>query len=363
MEIFIPAGIQLEQIVRKNLTEGSHDTVEFYSEALDALRAGTLESEPLLAAYLQRKYERRQPDVVLIDNEPALAFIERHRAKVWPDVPVVFCGITEDTLAARRLAPGVTGVTLKLDVAGTLDLALRLQPRTRHVVVVGGMSDYDQILLAHVRTEIERHPSKLPATYLVDRPVDEILARVGKLPSNAILFYATFFRDAQGTGFVPRNVLQRLAKASNAPIYGLFDTYVGAGIVGGSVVSVEAQGRRAAALALRILAGEAADSIPVEPAPPLVPTVDGRQLKRWKLSENALPPATVQRFRPGTIWTWSRRRASSSPRCWRSAAGDSSPSWRRSASAPTSLMPPAWRWSASSPPRSPTRSTSRSAPS
>jgi C4-dicarboxylate-specific signal transduction histidine kinase len=66
--------------------------------------------------------------------------------------------------------------------------------------------------------------------------------------------------------------------------------------------SLASVGRRAAALALRVLGGEKADAIPVEPAPPAVPMVDWRQLRRWGLPEKALPPDAVVLSRSPSLW-------------------------------------------------------------
>jgi hypothetical protein len=52
---------------------------------------------------------------------------------------------------------------------------------------------------------------------------------------------------------IPRG---RVAFVARAPIYGCYDTFVGHGIVGGSMVTFEEIGRKAAQLGIRILAGE-----------------------------------------------------------------------------------------------------------
>jgi ABC-type uncharacterized transport system substrate-binding protein len=92
-----------------------------------------------------------------------------------------------------------------------------------------------------------------------------------KLPRDTIVLYTTLFRDASGQTYVSRDVLRDLAAASSAPVYGFFETYVGQGVVGGCVTSLEEQGKSAARMALRVLAGESLGSIPVQPSPPSVP--------------------------------------------------------------------------------------------
>jgi C4-dicarboxylate-specific signal transduction histidine kinase len=66
--------------------------------------------------------------------------------------------------------------------------------------------------------------------------------------------------------------------------------------------NLEAHGRQAGELGLRIVNGESPDAIPVQPALAGVPTVDWRQLQRWQISNNRLPSGNVIRFRPTTLW-------------------------------------------------------------
>ncbi len=96
---------------------------------------------------------------------------------------------------------------------------------------------------------------------------------------------------------------QRLSQVSKAPIFGLLDISLGYGIVGGSLINFESIGTKAGGLVLDILRGaQIKENIPkLLPVPP-VPMFDWRQLKRWKLSEAALPKGSVVINREFTIW-------------------------------------------------------------
>ena len=89
-------------------------------------------------------------------------------------------------------------------------------------------------------------------------PMEDILAQVKSLPPDTIILYSTILRDGAGVSFVPREALSQISLAANAPVFGLYDTYLGHGIVGGRLVSVERLGNEAAELTLRILGGERA---------------------------------------------------------------------------------------------------------
>jgi C4-dicarboxylate-specific signal transduction histidine kinase len=78
-------------------------------------------------------------------------------------------------------------------------------------------------------------------------------------------------------------------------------------VVGGRLMQqqdwIAALGR----LALRVLRGESADSIPTASPDLSVSQVDWRQLRRWGISESRLPAGTIVRFRGPSLWRDFRR--------------------------------------------------------
>ncbi len=73
------------------------------------------------------------------------------------------------------------------------------------------------------------------------------------------------------------------------------------GIVGGYVWTMEANATRVAEMTLKVASGTRASNIPVENAPD-IPMFDWRQLQRWGIDEDRLPPDSTIRFRELTIW-------------------------------------------------------------
>ena len=74
------------------------------------------------------------------------------------------------------------------------------------------------------------------------------------------------------------------------------------GIVGGSLLDRQAMMEAVAKLAIRVLQGEQADSIPMSSPDLHVSQVDWRQLRRWGISEARVPAGTLVRFRELSAW-------------------------------------------------------------
>jgi signal transduction histidine kinase len=108
--------------------------------------------------------------------------------------------------------------------------------------------------------------------------------------------------DGAGRKFHPLEYVDRVAATANAPTYCWVDSAMDHGIVGGSLYSQQGAIERVGQLALRVLRGEPADSIPIAALNLNMNEVDWRQLRRWRIDEAHAPPATLVRFRDPTIW-------------------------------------------------------------
>jgi hypothetical protein len=107
---------------------------------------------------------------------------------------------------------------------------------------------------------------------------------------HTVVLYYVLARDGEGKSFIPKEVGSILSESANAPVYGCLDSYLGDGIVGGRMTSMEMTGVKAGEIGLRILRGENPSDIPMSGQGTIVDMFDWRQLKRWGISEDKLPP-------------------------------------------------------------------------
>lgn len=277
------------------------DEVDLYSESLQLSQFKSTEYYEATRDYFRRKYADRRPDLIVAVMEPSLDFLLRGRG-VFEGVPIVFCGVDPSDLNRRNLRTNVTGVLVERDYAPTLELALALQPDTRNVYMVGGMSRFDQKIQAIARQNLEPWAGRLHISWLTGLPMTELIGRLSSLPEHSIVYYLTVFTDGAGASFVPHEALSRIAAAANAPVYVSVDQFVGLGAVGGSVYSVATHGERAAEISVRILRGARPATIPVVAVAAQTNVFDWRQLSRWGLDERRLPAGSAVNFRSPSAW-------------------------------------------------------------
>ena len=127
--------------------------IELYSENLETTLFPDEEIQRQFLEWSTRKYRDRKPDVIIaVGREPLKLLVEAHE-KTFPGVPIVFCGSTKEMLDQLKLDSSFTGVWGVAEPEKTLIAALRMQPSTRHVVVVGGVGAYDRELEAIVKKD------------------------------------------------------------------------------------------------------------------------------------------------------------------------------------------------------------------
>ena len=296
-ERLLPAGMAVDEAIRGTLEAELEASAEFYTEFLDVERFPGEAQQERTRRFLSDKYLERPPDVIIAGGSSALNFLIRYRATLFPRVPVVHCGVTPHRLPTSLPDDLIVGTPHAVIMADTLKLALRLQPDTRQVALLG---DGDSVhpapgLLASLATNVS-------FLRLTNRSIPELRDELSRLPKRTVVFYGTMFRDASGNTFTPRAALEQFSPASRAPIYGYYDTYLGHGIVGGSMITYQTIARTAARTAIRILKGETPQAAVRGAVLVPTPMFDWRELKRWNIDESRLPPGNVLLFRPQTLW-------------------------------------------------------------
>jgi signal transduction histidine kinase len=298
----LPGLAALDQGFRSTLTTELKDQVEFFTESMNLSQFNDQHYADVLAAHYARKYRSRQPDLVVAVMGPSLTFLLRHGQDIFPGVPIVFCGADAADIQDVALPGHVTGVLVQRVFSPTLDIALRLQPETRHAFVIGGTSPFDRHLQDQARREFRLFESRVSIEYLTDLPMADLLKVVQRLPPKSIILYLSLFRDGAGQAFVPHDVSSELSAAANAPVYIFVDRYLGGGPVGGYLYSVARHGTVAAEVAARVLRGDTPSSIPTGQLSSSLNMFDGRQLERWGLVTRLLPEGSIVEFIEPSVW-------------------------------------------------------------
>jgi len=304
-----PAINLIDGEIRARL-EGSPYQIELYTESLET----TLFPDPgtqkeFLESYIH-KYRERKPDVIIAVGPSPLHFLAQSQEKFFPNAPVVFCVSTPGMVGNPKLNSSFTGVWEMPDFLKTLELAVKLLPDTRHIVVVGGVASYDRANEAIVRDGLRRYEARFEVTYLTDLDMPTLLERLKRLPEDSIVLQAGISEDAAGTRYVIATQSNPMvAQGANAPVFpagAMADVDVGQGAIGGYLISFSKEAQIAAADTARILNGEKPKDIPIVRGANAY-IFDWRALKRWGLKEADLPPGSLVLYRQPSFFELYRR--------------------------------------------------------
>ena len=274
--------------------------VSFHLEYLESERFAQAGYEKSLSDALSNAYKTEKLDLVVAFSYPALRFALDHRDQIFPGVPIVFTAVAPGRLPQHKLWPGVTGVTIPVDVRGTIDLALRVRPDTQVVAVVTGTSEFEQYWQSMTEQAVRSHNPRLQLIDLVGLPTNQLMDRISTLPPHTAVMFELIPLDSSHPVMGTFDILSAIAR--RFPTYCIHNYCLDHGAVGGSYPDSNEQREKGAELGARILAGEKADDIPVVRGSQVRAQIDWRQLQAWNKAESVLPPGTVILYRPPTIW-------------------------------------------------------------
>ena len=297
----LPANVIVDEIIRSTLERELGPRLDFYAEFLDAARWPEAETQSAMRDFLRRRYAHKKLSAIIAVARPAINFIRLYGDELFPGVPIVVYG---DLDSVRDWEPSrpITGALGKVDLSGTVELILRLQPQTREILVISGASASDHWLQSLAQHQLDQLEKRVKLTYMDTGSVEDFVNTVAQVPDGTVILFLSMYQDSAGNKLLSHEVLSRIAREARVPVYNQAGTHVGLGIVGGVVFNPESLGHETAQLTLRVLRGERLQDLPVQESKSSVPMVDWRQLKRWGLDEKRLPAGTIVQFRKVSVW-------------------------------------------------------------
>jgi PAS domain S-box-containing protein len=301
-ERLVPGNIIVDQAIRTAFAADTRTRIELYSEFLDVVRFPGEAQRQRQREFLREKYRERPPDLVMAIGGGALTFLTEHSSDLFNGIPISYCSTAGDPRPEQLTDALIADIPVPDSATPTLEMIFRLHPDARHVAVISGAGARDLQYARNLREVFTTFGNRADFTWLTNSSLEHLRDELSRLPDHTVVLYVTMFQDGAGETFTPRQALDAFASSSRAPIYGYYETYVGHGIVGGSIVPFEEIGWKSAQVALRILAGEDAQTAARSESYKPVPTFDWVQLQRWKISETQLPPGSIVLFRTATYW-------------------------------------------------------------
>jgi len=269
-----------------------HMGIDFQVEYMDFKKYDLAHVRPLLVDLYARKFRDKRFNLIMVSDNNAFDFILDYGEVLFPGIPVVFCGVN-DFDPERIRGRAITGVVENYDVGETMELALRLHPNKKRLVVIGDLSRTGLAILNQVRDGVTRFGPRLRFEAWTKYDLDEIRSRVRETPSDTMYFFIPFYQGIGGRFSSAREVLELVHANTDAPIYSSWEFLLGHGLVGGKLISGRKHGQRAAEMALSVLGGTPVADIPVQTRAETRFEFDFAELGRQRISEKDLPSGSI----------------------------------------------------------------------
>jgi len=302
-------GFSATDAINRELYRSLGEDYDLLVEQMDSKRFYGENYEALLGEYLYAKYKKLAIDLIIVSDDDALNFMLRWRPGLFPEVPVVFCGVND--YSPHRLSGyrNVTGVAENIIINHTIDIAIKQNPAANAIYIVVDDTTAGRQFRQSLQQIIPSLPSRLTVHYLTFLSIDQLFEFVSSR-QNGIVVAFPLAEDGLNFPLHIDRTMSRLIRESRMPVYTFWTTFLDYGAVGGYVVDPGYQGQQVADMARRILGGALADDMPVLLDSSNYYAFNQLAMQRYKLSPAALPaesiiinrPLTLRESQPALFW-------------------------------------------------------------
>lgn len=243
----------------------THPDIQVDVEYLDSKRYSLERVTQPFLTMLKNKLADHIPDVVVVCDNNALGFVRDHRMELFPDTPIVFCGINHFSNDDLDDPSAYAGVPEIVDMEGTYDLIRRLHPGIRRLVLISDTTPTGLIEQGINKATLEKLAKEDGIKLEIWEKTDTkfLLSQLKELSSkDDAVMLLLFTRDTSGNYYSFEESGRMISSATKAPVYSLWDFYLGTGVIGGSMIGGTDAGVEAAYIVLQVLGGKPISVIP-----------------------------------------------------------------------------------------------------
>ncbi len=215
-------GLGWTDRITQGIESALHNTdqeIELYFEYMDAKRSFDAQHFQNLYELYRHKFRNRRFDVIVSSDNHAFNFLLEHHQELFPDTPVVFCGVNDfkdSMLVGHSL---ITGVVESSDIKASIDVALQLHPNAKQVFVIVDKTLSGAIVKELMIKAIPYFKDVLRFTFLEDLDMSEVLESVKNLSRDSVVFLISLLIDKSGNTFSFKRSCTLIYRLSAGPVY------------------------------------------------------------------------------------------------------------------------------------------------
>lgn len=216
-----------------------HESYHIHTEYMDVLRNPfTGDREEALIEELNSLYRDILFDLLLIVDDPALHFVNRHLSRLpfLNHVPAIAATIDENGYRDISI-PEAKIIENKIHVTEIVAQASAFFPEVENVFILCDYSLPGLLLREEIFRQLhsDSRAGRLSLLSNANASFPDLLKELRSLPKNTVILFAGYHTDSTGSYFPASEVLHAIRTVSNLPLFSLFDTWIMGDVIGGLV--------------------------------------------------------------------------------------------------------------------------------
>lgn len=237
---------------------GSHG-VEFDVIFMDAKKYKSPHDLSVFHDYFVKRINLKEDyDGVFLADDEAVKFVMQYYNELFKDIPMVFFGVNNMTLARMAVDRyGMSGYYENDYLIDTIELAMRLLPGRKKFYGIHDNSPAglaDMVLFNRVKKSHKDY--EFYEINVADIPFEDIKKELSAIPGDAVLIYMTCFTDSEKKLHSINETTNIIVNSTNVPIIRNFVSGDTDGVLGSIAVDFEQQCKFAGNDMVRLLDGQ-----------------------------------------------------------------------------------------------------------
>ena len=141
--------------IRNELNRQSLWPLDIQDFSLVTARGGDAAAEAKFVEYLKALYAQRPPDLIVAIGAPAARFVQKYRADLYPETPMLLAAVEVRRVEPSMLSEQDTVVGARFDQVALVENILRLLPETKTIAMIIGNSPPERFWIGEHATNIE----------------------------------------------------------------------------------------------------------------------------------------------------------------------------------------------------------------
>jgi diguanylate cyclase (GGDEF)-like protein len=272
---------------------GDVDKIDLLSIYMDTKRVNNSVYIESFKNLCKIKYADTKFDVIICSDNDALNFLVKYGDSLFPNTPVVFCGVNNFNQSMLNRHKNYTGIVETIDIEPTIKSIIKLQPTIKDIIVICDSTSTGKLNEEDTKDIIKRLRLDVNFHFYEDINIETLDKTVKKFGDNTAILHVGQLKNNEGEFINYENIGPLISKDIKAANYICWDFALGNGLLGGKVLNSIEHGRAAAGIALKILNGEKVENIPILSKSVSSYTFDYNQLKNLKIDTDKLPDGSA----------------------------------------------------------------------